>query len=171
MTIYSFDVLFSQFETSLVPYPVLIVTSWPAYRFLRKQVKWSGTPISKNFPELVVIHTDKGFRVVNEAEIEVFQKLPCYLYDPENVGNLISGSSALSKPGLYIWKFSVMYCWSLTWRILSMTLLSIVKWVQLCGSLNILWHCPSLGLEWNNFSSPVGTAAFSEFAGILSAAL
>ena len=64
-----------------------------------------------------------------------------------------------------------MYCWSLAWRILSITLL-VCEWVQLCGILNILWHCLSLGLEWKlTFSSPEATAEFSEFAGILSAAL
>ena len=63
------------------------------------------------------------------------------------------------------------YCWTLAWRILSITLL-VVRWVQLCGSLNIYWHCLSLGLEWKRtFSSPVATAEFSKFAGILSAAL
>ena len=47
-----------------------------------------------------------------------------------------------------------------------------MRWVQLCGSLSILWHCPSLGLEWKlTFSSPVASAEFSKFAGILSAAL
>ena len=64
-----------------------------------------------------------------------------------------------------------MYCWSLAWRILSISLLSL-RWVQLCGSLSILCHCLSLGLEWKlTFSSPVVTAEFSKFAGILSAAL
>ena len=63
-----------------------------------------------------------------------------------------------------------MYCWSLAWRILSITLL--VRWVQLCDSLNILWHCLYLGLEWKlTFSSPVAIAEFSRFAGILSGAL
>ena len=53
-----------------------------------------------------------------------------------------------------------MYCWSIAWRILRITLLN-VKWVQLWGSLNILWHFPSLGLEWKlTFSSPVATAVF-----------
>ena len=61
----------------------------------------------KNFPQFVVIHTVKGFSVVNETEIDVFLKLPYCLYDPANVGNLICGSSAFSKPSLYIWKFSV----------------------------------------------------------------
>ena len=59
----------------------------------------------KNFPQFVVIHTVKGFSVVNEAD--VFLKFLCFLHDPTNIGNLISGSSAFSKPGLYIWKFSV----------------------------------------------------------------
>ena len=49
----------------------------------------------KNFPQLVVIHTVKGFNVVNEVEVDIFLELPCFLHDPTNVGNLISGSSAL----------------------------------------------------------------------------
>ena len=63
------------------------------------------------------------------------------------------------------------YCWSLMWRILSITYW-LVRWVQLCDSLSILWHCLSLGFAWKlTFSSPVATAEFSKFAGILSAAL
>ena len=61
----------------------------------------------KNFPQFVVIHIVKGFSVVNEAEVDVFLKFPCLIYDPTDVGNLISGSSAFFKPSLYIWKFSV----------------------------------------------------------------
>ena len=63
--------------------------------------------IFKNFPQFVVIHIVKGFCIVNEAEIAAFLEFPCFLYDPMNVGNLISGSSAFSKPSLNIWKFSV----------------------------------------------------------------
>ena len=55
----------------------------------------------------MVIHTVKGFGVVNKAEIDVFLELSCFFYDPMNVGNLISGSSAFSKFSLNIWKFSV----------------------------------------------------------------
>ena len=51
--------------------------------------------------------TVKGFSIVNEAEVDDFLEFPCFLYDPMNVGNLISGSSAFSKPTLSIWKFSV----------------------------------------------------------------
>ena len=61
----------------------------------------------KNFPEFVVIHTVKGFGVVNKTEIDVFLELPCFLNDPTDVGNLISGSSAFSKSSLNIWKFTV----------------------------------------------------------------
>ena len=51
--------------------------------------------------------TVKGFSIVNEEEVDVFLELPCFLRDPTNVDNLISGSSAFSKPSLYIWKFLV----------------------------------------------------------------
>ena len=63
--------------------------------------------VLKNFPQFVVIHTVKVFSVVNEAEVDVFLKFPFFLYDPADVGNLISGSSAFSKSSLYIWKFLV----------------------------------------------------------------
>ena len=63
--------------------------------------------IIKNFPRFVVIHTVKDFAIVNKAEIDVFLELSCFFYDPTDVGNLISGSSAFSKPILNIWKFSV----------------------------------------------------------------
>ena len=61
----------------------------------------------KNFPQFAVIHTVKGFSIVNEAEVYVFLELSCFFYDPVDVSNLISGSCALSKPSLYIWKFLV----------------------------------------------------------------
>ena len=61
----------------------------------------------KNFPQFIVIHTVKGFGIVNKAEINVFLELSCAFYDPADVGNLISGSSAFSKTSLNIWKFMV----------------------------------------------------------------
>ena len=76
----------------------------------------------QNFPQFVVIHTVKGFGIVNKAEIDVFLELLCFFHDPADVGNLISGSSAFSKSSLNIWK--LMYCLSLAWRILSITLLA-----------------------------------------------
>ena len=61
----------------------------------------------KNFPRFVVIHTVKGLGIVNTAEIDDFLELFCFFDDPADVGNLISGSSALSKTNLSIWKFIV----------------------------------------------------------------
>ena len=65
------------------------------------------SPLSKNFPQFAVIHTVKGFGIVNKAEIDVFLEFCCFFDDPTDVGNLISGSSAFSKSTLNIWKFSV----------------------------------------------------------------
>ena len=62
--------------------------------------------VFKNFPLFVVIRTVKGFSIVNEAEIVFFLEFLCFFYDPVDVGNLISGSSAFSKSSLQIWKFS-----------------------------------------------------------------
>ena len=57
--------------------------------------------------QFVVIHTVKGFGIDNKAEIDVFLELSCFFDDPEDVGNLTSGSSAFSKSSFYMWKFSV----------------------------------------------------------------
>ena len=61
----------------------------------------------KNFPQFVVIHTVKGFGIVNKAEIDVFLELSCFFDDPADVGDSISGSSAFSKSSLNVWKFTV----------------------------------------------------------------
>ena len=61
----------------------------------------------QKFPDFVVIHTVKGFGIVNKAEIDVLLKLSHFFHDPADVGNLISGSSAFSKTSLNIWKFTV----------------------------------------------------------------
>ena len=63
--------------------------------------------LSKSFPQFVIIHTVKGFSVVKETEIVVFLKFSCFLYNPANVGSLISSSSSFSKQSLDIWKFLV----------------------------------------------------------------
>ena len=76
-------------------------------QFLRRQVRWSGISISKNFPQFVVIHTVKGFGIVNKAEIDVSLELSSFFHGPADVGNFISGSSAFSKTSLNIWKFSI----------------------------------------------------------------
>ena len=61
----------------------------------------------QNFPQFIVIHTVKGFGIVNKAKVDFFLELSCFSYDPSDVGNLISGSSAFSKPSLFVWEFSV----------------------------------------------------------------
>jgi len=70
------------------------------------QVVWYSH-LLKNFPQFIVIHTVKGFGIVNKAEVHVFLELSCFLNDPKDVGNLISGSSAFSKSSLNIRKFMV----------------------------------------------------------------
>ena len=123
----------------------------------------------KNFPQFIVIHTVKGFSVVNKAEVDVFLEFSWFFYDPMDVGNLITGSSAFPKTSLKIHGSHTVEAWlGEFWALLCYC----VRWVQLCGSLSILWHCLSLGLERKlTFSSPVATAEFSTFAGILRAAL
>ena len=70
------------------------------------QVVWYSH-LLKNFPQFIVIHTVKGFGIVNKAEIDVFLELSCFFCDPVDVGNLISGSSAFSQTSLNIWKLMV----------------------------------------------------------------
>ena len=64
-------------------------------------------PISFRIFQFVVIHTVKGFGIVNKAEVDDFLELSCFFDDPPDAGNLISGSSAFSKSTLNIWKFMV----------------------------------------------------------------
>ena len=70
------------------------------------QVVWYSH-LFQNLPQFIVIHTVKGFGIVNQAEIDVFLELSCFFHDPEDVGNLISDSSTFSKTSLNIWKFTV----------------------------------------------------------------
>ena len=98
---------FPIWNQSVVPCPVLTVASWPAYRFLKRQVRWSGIPISFRIFQFIATHTLEGFGIVSKAKLDVFLELSCFSNDPADVGNLISGSSAFSKSSLNIWKFTV----------------------------------------------------------------
>ena len=90
---------------SVVPWPVLTVASWPAYRFLRRPGQMvCYSHLFKNCPQFVVTI---GFGIVNIAEVDVFLELSCFFNDPTDIGNLISGSSAFSKSSLNIWKFTL----------------------------------------------------------------
>ena len=122
----------------------------------------------QNFPPFLVIHTVKGFGIVNKTD--VFLELSWFFNDPADVGNLISGSSAFSKTSLNIWKFMVHvllkpglekfeHYFTTMWDECNCVV------VEALFGIAFLW-------DWNeNFSSPVAIAEFSKFAGILSAAL
>ena len=90
---------FPIWNQSIVPCLVLTVASWPAYRFLRRQVIWSGIPISfKNLPQFVVIHKVKGFSVVNEAEVDVSLESSWFFYDPTDVSNMSQAVGGWHSP-------------------------------------------------------------------------
>ena len=108
---------------SVVSCLVLTVASWTSYRFLRRQVALYSH-LLKNFPQFVVIYTVKGFGAVNEAEIDFFLELSCFLNESKDVSNLISGSSVFSNSSFNTWKFMVHVLLSLAWRFLSIILLA-----------------------------------------------
>ena len=162
---------FPVWSQSAVPCLVLTVAYSPAYRFLRRQVRWSGIPISWGIFQFVVIYTVKGFGIINNAEVDVFLVSSCFFVDPTDVWNLASGSSAFSKSSLNNWKFMVHELlkpglenfenyFASMWNESN----CVVVWISL--------HCLSLGLELKlTFSSPVATTQFSKFSDILSATL
>jgi len=108
VTIYSFDILLSQFGPaccSMSGSNCCFLDSIQVSQEPGKLVWYSH--LFQNFPQFVVIHTVKGFSVVNKAKVDVSLEFPCLFHDPVDVGNLISGSSAFSKSSLNIWKFLV----------------------------------------------------------------
>ena len=110
-----------------------------------------------------MIHTVKGFNIVNEAEIVVFLELPCFLHDPTNVGDLISSSYIFSKPSLYSWKFSFHVVLTSSLKDFEHNLAS--TWSEHSLAL------PFFGIEMKTELCPVATAEFPKFADILSATL
>ena len=117
---------FPIWNRSAVPCPVLFFfpmsssnccfLTWiqiSGYRYLKiySQVGWYSY-LLKNFPQFIVIHTVKGFEVVNKPELDVSLELFCFFDDPADFGNLISCSSAFTKTSLKIWNSWFMYCWS-----------------------------------------------------------
>ena len=108
MTIYSLDALLFLFGTILlfhVSSNCCFLTCIQVSQEADQKVWYSH--LLQNFPHFIVIHTVKGFCIVNKAEIDVFLELSCFFDDPAYVANLISGSSAFSKSNLHIWKFMV----------------------------------------------------------------
>ena len=106
MTIYSLDILLFLFGISLLFHVQL------CFFLICIQISQEAgevicySHLFQNFPQFVVIHTVKGFGIVNKAEIDVFLELSCFFNDPTDAGNLISGSSVFSKTSLNIWKFA-----------------------------------------------------------------
>ena len=94
----------------------------------------------KNFPQFVVVHTVKGFSIANEAGVDVLLESPCFFYDPEDVGNLMSHSSAFLKSGWYIWNVSVHNVEAL----LFFSHLALADSSQLHGLQQARLPCPSL---------------------------
>ena len=135
------------------------------------QVVWYSHHL-KNFPQFIVIHTVKGLGIVNKAKVDVFWNSLAF----SMIQWMLAIWSLVPLPFLNpAWTSRsswFMYCWSLAWRNFEHYFASVCdEYNCFCGSLSILWHGLSLGLEWKlTFSSPVATAEFSKFAGILKAA-
>ena len=104
--IYSLDIHLSQLGTSLLSHVRFCCLICIKISQEAGKVVWYSH-LLKNFPQFVVIHTVKGFGVVNKGEVDIFLELSCIFNDPMDVGNLISGLSAFSTSNLNIWKFTV----------------------------------------------------------------
>ena len=123
----------------------------------------------QNFPQFIVIHTVKGFGIVNKAEIDVFLEVSCFFNDPADVGNLISGSSAFSKTSWNIWKFTVHVLLKPDLENFRHYFTSV--WEE-CNCA-VVWAFFGIAFLWDwNEKWPLPVSAeFSKFAGKLSAAL
>ena len=97
---------FPVWNQSVVPCPVLLLLDLHTEFSGGRTGVWSSR-LLKNLPQFVMIHTVKGFGLVNKAEVDVFLELSCFFYDTTEVGNLISGFSTFSKSSLNIWQFMV----------------------------------------------------------------
>ena len=130
---YSIMNVLPQFLTGpIFPCPVLTVACWPAYRSCRRQVRWSGIPISWRIFQFVVIHTVKGFSIVNEAELDFFFFCLFVCFYNSLVFSMIHQMLAIwslvplpfLNPACTSESSWFTCCWSLTYRILSITLLA-----------------------------------------------
>ena len=171
MTIYSLDGLLSQFWTSPLFHVwfCFFLTGIQISQEAGKMVWYSH--LFKNFPQLVMIHTVRESGVVNKVEEDIFLEFSCFFYDPWMLEIWSLVPLPFLNPACTSGCSQFTYYWNLSWRILILPCYH-VKWAQLYGSLNIIYHCPCLGLEWKlTFSIAVTIAEFSKFADILNAAL
>ena len=123
---------FPIWSQSVVPCPVLTVASWPIYRFLRRQVRRSGIPISFRIFQFVVIYTVKGFDIINKAEVDVFLEFSCFLMIQQMLLIWFLVLLSFLNPTWTSGSSQFMYCWSLTCRIVNITLL-------VCEMSAIVW--------------------------------
>ena len=153
---------FPIWNQSVVLYLVLSVVSWPAHRFPKGRSSGLVFPSFQNFPQFVVIHTDKGFGIVNKAEIDVFLELSCFFDDSMDVGNFVSGSSAFSKTSLNTWKFIVHillkpglenfeHYFTGVWDEYNCVVISAFSGIAFLWDWNENWHFP---VQWPLLSFP-----------------
>ena len=165
---YSFPIL----NQSIFQCPVLSVASWPAYRFLRRQVRWLGIPISWRIVHSLLWSTLLKALHSQWSRRRCFSEILLLFLWSTDVGNFLSCSSAFSKFRLYIWKFLIHillkpdlenfeHYFASMWDECS----CVVVWTNF--GTDFLWNCNE---NWP-FPIPVATAEFSKFAGILNAAL
>ena len=114
--------------------------------FLRGSSSGLVFPSLKEFSTVYCDSHSQRFGIVSRAEVDVFLELSCFFYDSVDAGNFISDFSAFSKTSLNIWKFMVHVLVKHSLENFEHYFTSM-RWVQLCSSLSILWHCLSLGLE------------------------
>ena len=107
---------FPIWNQSVGPCPVLTVASWPPYRFLKRQVRWSGIPISFRIFQFIVIHTVKGFGIVNEAEIDIFWNSLAFLMSHRMLAIWSLVPLPFLKPAWTSGSSGFTYCWSLAWH-------------------------------------------------------
>ena len=101
---------FPIWKQSVVPCPVLTIASWPAYRFLKRQIRWFDISISWRIFQFVVIHRVKDFSIVKEAEVDDFLEFSCFFYDLTDVGTWISGSLCFLNPTWTSGSSQFTYC-------------------------------------------------------------
>ena len=145
VAIYSFDSFLSQFWTSPL-FHVWFCCFLTCIQISQKagKVVWYFHPFN-NFPQFVVTHTVKGFSIVNDAGGDVFLEFSCFLYDPTDVGNLISCSSAFSKSRLYIWNFLVHVLLKPSLKDIEHYFASM--WNE--GNFSVIWTFFGIALLWD----------------------
>ena len=127
-----YSTLFPILNQSIVPCLVLTVASCPAYSFLRRQERWSGIPISLRIFQFVIIYTVKSFSIVNEAEVDVFWNSLTFSIIPWMLAIWLLVPLPFLNSACVSRNSRSTYCWSVPWRILSITLLA-------CEMSSIVW--------------------------------